>query len=211
MNPHWPDYKALMRGDGVFTDSAIAAIIFKIKLSVLMNFIQKHQILGKASAFVWRIEYQQRGFPHTHILFWTDFDTQHIDAVDAVINARYPKNSPFFNDQGMVSDSRELIDAYQIHHHSKRCRLPNGRRRFVYPQEMTGHTRIRGHNYHFARDADEGNIVPHNPSLLTPFRAHHYLEVINSEQCIGYVLKIAQRILMLEGYHINMSFMRAIP
>jgi hypothetical protein len=47
MNPYWPDYKALMRGDGVFAESAIAAIISKIKLSVLMNFIQKHQILGK--------------------------------------------------------------------------------------------------------------------------------------------------------------------
>jgi hypothetical protein len=36
-----------MRGDGIFADSAIAAIIFKIKLSALMNFIQKLQILGK--------------------------------------------------------------------------------------------------------------------------------------------------------------------
>jgi hypothetical protein len=51
MNSHWPDYKALMRGDGVFANSAIAAIIFKIKLSALMNFIQKHQILGKVSTF----------------------------------------------------------------------------------------------------------------------------------------------------------------
>jgi hypothetical protein len=60
-----------------------------------MNFIQNHQILGKALAFVWRIEYQKRGLPHAHILFWADFDTQDINAVDAVINARYPKNSPF--------------------------------------------------------------------------------------------------------------------
>jgi hypothetical protein len=41
-----------MRGDGVFADSAVAAIIFKIKLSALMNFIQEHQILGKVSVFV---------------------------------------------------------------------------------------------------------------------------------------------------------------
>jgi hypothetical protein len=95
INPHWPDYKALLRGDGAFADSAIAAIIFKIKLSALMNFIQKHQILGKVSAFVWRIEYQKRGLPHAHILFWTDLDTQDIDAVDMMINARYPKKSPF--------------------------------------------------------------------------------------------------------------------
>jgi hypothetical protein len=84
-----------MRGDGVFADSAIAAIIFKIRLSALMNFIQKHQILDKVSAFVWRIEYQQRDLPHAHIIFWTDFDTQDIDAGDAVINARCPNHSPF--------------------------------------------------------------------------------------------------------------------
>jgi hypothetical protein len=52
MSPHWSSHKALMRGDGIFADSAIAAITFKIKLSALMNFIQKHQILGKVSAFV---------------------------------------------------------------------------------------------------------------------------------------------------------------
>jgi hypothetical protein len=51
-----------MRGDGVFADSAIAAIRFKIKLSALMNFIQKHQILGNVSAFVWRIECQKEVF-----------------------------------------------------------------------------------------------------------------------------------------------------
>jgi hypothetical protein len=95
MNPHWPGYKALRPGDSVFTDSAIAAIIFKIKLSALMNFIQKHQILGKVSAFAWRTEHQKRGLPYVHILFWTDFDTQDIDDVDALINARYPKNSAF--------------------------------------------------------------------------------------------------------------------
>jgi hypothetical protein len=123
------------------------------------------------------------------ILFWTDFDTQDIEAVDAVITGRYPTNPHFFNTQGMVSDVRQLIDAYQIHHHSKRCRLPNGKCRFGYPPEMARHTRICGHNYHFARDAEEGNIVPHNPSLLSSFRIHHCLEVIHSEQSIGHVLK----------------------
>jgi hypothetical protein len=39
MNPHWSDSQAVMRGDSVFADSAIAAIVFKTKLSALMNFI----------------------------------------------------------------------------------------------------------------------------------------------------------------------------
>jgi hypothetical protein len=42
-----------------FADSAIAAIIFKIRLPALMNFIQKHQILGRGSAFVWKIAYKK--------------------------------------------------------------------------------------------------------------------------------------------------------
>jgi hypothetical protein len=88
----------------------------------------------------------------------------------------------------MVSDFRQLIDTYQTHHHSKRCRLPNVTCQFGYPQEMAGHTRIRGHDYYFARDAEEGNIVPQNPSLLAFFRADYCLEVIHSEQCIGFVL-----------------------
>jgi hypothetical protein len=63
---------------------------FKAKLSALMKFIKDHEILGKVSGFVWRIEYQRRGLPHACILFWIDFDTQDIHTVEAVINIRFP-------------------------------------------------------------------------------------------------------------------------
>jgi hypothetical protein len=69
MNPYWADSQALKRGPETFADSAMTAIICKSKLSALMKFIQHHQILGNISAFVWRIEYQQRGLSHAHILF----------------------------------------------------------------------------------------------------------------------------------------------
>jgi hypothetical protein len=158
-----------------------------------MKFITNRQILGKISAFLWRIEYQKRGLPHAHILFWSDFDTEDIHAVESVVNVRYPKDSPFLEHEGMVSDFRTLIDRYQIHHHSKRCQLPDGQCRFGYPQEVSARTRIRHHNYHFARDSEETNIVPHNPLILAYFRCHHCLEVIRSEQCIGYVLKYCSK------------------
>jgi DNA polymerase III delta prime subunit len=193
MNPYWADYQSLKRGRETFADSAMTAIIFKSKLSALMKFIQDHQILGNISAFVWRIEYQQRGLPHAHILFWSDFDTQDIPAVEAVINVRYPRDSQFLEQKERVTDCRKLIDSYQIHHHSKRCRLPDGKCRFGYPQPSLDVTKIRHHRYHFARDAQEANIVPHNTLLLTYFRCHHCLEVIHSEQCIGYVLKYCSK------------------
>jgi hypothetical protein len=84
----------------------MSVIIFKATFSALMKFIQQKQILGKISAFVWRIEYQKTWLPHTHILFWTDFDTQNIPHVEVVINVRYSKRSTFFAHDVMVSDFR---------------------------------------------------------------------------------------------------------
>jgi hypothetical protein len=106
MNPHWPDRRAFKRGDDVFADSAMAVIIFKTKLSVLMKFIQKKKIVGDVSAIVWRIEYQKRRLPHAHILSWTDFDAQDVHAVQTDINVIYPKDAPFPDDEGTVTDFR---------------------------------------------------------------------------------------------------------
>jgi hypothetical protein len=57
MNPHQADCPALKGGNEVVADSAMTAFIFKIRLSALIRFIQKNGILGRLSAFVWRIEY----------------------------------------------------------------------------------------------------------------------------------------------------------
>jgi hypothetical protein len=112
MNPHWPDHQALKRGDDVLADSAMGSIIFKTKLSAVMKFILKKIIFGKVSAFVWRIEHQKRGLLHTHILFWSDFDTQDLHIVETVTKIRYPTDSPFPDNEGMVTDFRQLINSY---------------------------------------------------------------------------------------------------
>jgi hypothetical protein len=121
MNPHWPGYQAVKRHDDVWADLAMGSIFFKTKLSTLMKFIQKKKIFGKISVFAWRIECHKHGLPHTHILSWSDFDTQDVCAVETGINARYPKDSAFPYDERMLTDFRQLLDSYQIHHHSRRC------------------------------------------------------------------------------------------
>jgi hypothetical protein len=134
MNPNWTEYQVLKRGNETLGDSAITDIIFRTKLSASMKFIQKHEILVKVSAFVWRVEYQKRGLPHAYILFWTDVDTQDIHALESVIKVSCPRDSPFIKAKGMVSDFRQLIDSHQIHYHMRRCRLPDGTCRYGYPQ-----------------------------------------------------------------------------
>jgi hypothetical protein len=64
MNPCWPEYQALKGDSGNFADSANMAIVFKYKLSALMQFLTSKAILGKILGFVWSIKYQKRGLPH---------------------------------------------------------------------------------------------------------------------------------------------------
>jgi hypothetical protein len=151
MNPHWPDYVALRRGCGAFADSAMMAFVFKQRLSALLRIIKSSKILGEVGGFVWRIEYQKRGLPHAHILLWSHFDTEDIAAIDRVINVRYPKPSPFLNEDAKVPDWRSLIDAYQIHHHSARCMPDGGPCKYGYTQPPQPHTIIRRKRYVFAR------------------------------------------------------------
>jgi hypothetical protein len=76
MNLYWYEHQAIKRDSGTFADSEVIVSLFKTRLSTCMQFLQSHNSLGEILEFVWRIEYQQRDFPHTQLLFWTDCDTQ---------------------------------------------------------------------------------------------------------------------------------------
>jgi hypothetical protein len=90
MNPSWPDYHALKRGSGPYSDATMISIVFRSRLKFIMKYCQCIRILGRVKAFVWRVGQQQRGPPHAHILFWTDPDTNDIHEMDRLIKAQYP-------------------------------------------------------------------------------------------------------------------------
>jgi hypothetical protein len=184
---------ALKLGEGTFSDSTMATIAFRLKLNALVKKIKAEKILGSVLTFVWRIEYQIMGLLHAHCLFWTDCNTTDVAVIDKVVNVRFPRTSPFCHEQNLVADFRTLVKTYQIHNHSQRCARGKGRCKFGYPQPISSGTVLRGHQYVFERNAEEVNVVPHNPRILALFRCHHCLEVIHSDQCIGYVLKYCSK------------------
>jgi hypothetical protein len=47
-----------------------------------------------------------------------------------------------------------------------------------------------------ARSEADQNIVPHNLDLLALLWCHHCLEIIHSDQCIGYILKYCSKTLI---------------
>jgi hypothetical protein len=61
----------------------VAAGIFERKLTEMLVFLEKSEVIGKVSKYWYRIEFQMRGSPHAHILIW-DFDAPQILDYDQV-------------------------------------------------------------------------------------------------------------------------------
>jgi hypothetical protein len=194
MNPYWPDYDGLKRGTGSFSDGTGSSIMFRARMKWLMHFCKKKRIFGTVRGFVWRIEYQQRGLPHAHILFWTDCDTTDAQQIDRIITARYPLPSTIQTEQAKINDLITLIDAYQVHEHTDRCQMhTHGKCKYGFPQPEMQKTTTRKGRCQLARGNDELNIVPFNPELLALLRCHICAEAIHTDSCLAYVLKYCMK------------------
>ena len=78
--------------------------------------------LGKINYYSYRIEFQQRGSPHAHIVIWTegsptpnDDDRLVCDFIDKYVTARIP-------DEKEDLELHKLVTTVQQHHHSTTCR-----------------------------------------------------------------------------------------
>ena len=97
--------------------------------------------LGKIADWFYRVEYQQRGSPHIHMLIWlehapvfgVDSDDKVIAFIDKIISCERPSNNP---------ELLKLVNR-QIHRHSHTCRKKlKTECRFNYPQPPMSSTKI---------------------------------------------------------------------
>ena len=97
--------------------------------------------LGKLKDWFYRVEYQQRGSPHIHMLIWLenapifgiDEDEDVVHFIDQIITCSKPHNDT------------ELVDLVnrQTHRHSHTCRKNSTKVcRFNYPQAPMRSTKI---------------------------------------------------------------------
>lgn len=143
---HWPDLRyALLLADGrphvdpfSLTAEETQVLIEKFPVTVmrhfqnrflaLLNLMQNDDILfgGKVVDFWWRIEFQNRGAPHVHMVIWvenmprldqnmTEEELQSfIDRIDSIISCKLP-------DSNEDSELYELVSNCQHHHHTATC------------------------------------------------------------------------------------------
>ena len=137
-NLNWEEKSRLIQSDPV-----TCARHFDYQINqFIQNFLLSTEApLGKIADWFYRVEYQQRGSPHIHILIWLenaptfgeDFDGDVVSFIDKIITCEKPNDNP---------DLLALVNR-QVHRHSHTCRKKSKSVcRFNYPQPPMRSTEI---------------------------------------------------------------------
>ena len=124
------------------TDPVTCARHFDYQVNqFLTNFLLgSAEPLGTISDWFYRVEYQQRGSPHIHMLIWLDgapefqvkSDAEVTGFIDNIITCQKPTDNP---------ELLSLVNR-QVHRHSHTCRNTKSECRFNYPQPPMRQTKI---------------------------------------------------------------------
>uniref|UniRef100_A0A3B1IIS5 ATP-dependent DNA helicase n=1 Tax=Astyanax mexicanus TaxID=7994 RepID=A0A3B1IIS5_ASTMX len=129
----WSEKCEILRSNPV-----TAMRMFEKRVEALMNLIQSPaQPIGHVVDFFYRVEFQQRGSPHIHCLFWVngapefenDQDQDVCDFIDRHISCKLP-------DPNTDPELNRIVSEVQTHsrNHSKSCKKNNKHCRFGFPK-----------------------------------------------------------------------------
>jgi len=206
-NQGWEDYRKACQKVGADPASApdLMMRVFELKLKKLMNMITGTKnggkgIFGKCVAYLVSIEYQKRGNPHAHMLFWIEDREETAAYVDDFISARVP---------GPKDDSflHNLVRKYMLHvcspdsvcrnRDTKKCTRYYPQRERTSTLLCNGFVKYRrvyarngGHNtFKGNKQCGDGYVVPYNPYLLMLWNGHANVEYVVSTGTPAYVIK----------------------
>ena len=124
------------------TNPVTAARMFQYRLETfVITFLKSAaEPIGHVAEYVIRIEFQARGSPHAHTLFWIK-DSPKLgysqeDNVKLFIDKYVSCSLPDTDEE-----LRILVESLQVHHHSQSCRRKTGCR-FNYPKPPSPSTLI---------------------------------------------------------------------
>lgn len=171
-----------------------------------MALLTKGQIFGEVRCSMYSAEWQKRGLPHTHILFWM---VNHIspDMVDDVISAEIPNP----NEDPILY---EIIKSNMLHGpcgslNNKSPCMKDNKCTKKYPRQFLKETQTGDDGYpqYRRRSPAEGGfklkikdievdnrwVVPYNQVLSRTFNAHINVEFCNSVKSIKYICKYVNK------------------
>ena len=147
--------------------------------------------IGEIVDYFWRVEFQLRGSPHVHSLWWVKDapDLQSVEGLRAVPGFIDQYITTKIPTEGEDDELRALVMRLQRHKHTHTCQK-NGRRgcRFDYPKQPSPETRLKtnadGGNkarfYVIKREPGAEMVNPYNENLLRAWRANMDVQVVGS-------------------------------
>ncbi|UYV71019.1 hypothetical protein LAZ67_8001425 [Cordylochernes scorpioides] len=211
-NPSWPEINAeLFNGQKPMDRHDLTARVFKLKLNKLIALITKQCIFGETRCWMFTIEWQKRGLPHSHILIWLK-DKIHPIQIDNVISAEIPnpEEDPNLYEVVIKNMIHGPCGTFNI---NAPC-MKNGKCSKNYPRDLISDTQTGFDGYpRYRRRAPEnggfkgklkgrGNteievdnkwVVPYSPLLSRMFKAHINVEYCHSVKSIKYICKYVNK------------------
>jgi helitron helicase-like protein len=92
-NPEWEEIRQqLFPGQTSYDRPDLVARVFKLKVAELLIDIVKHNVFGRVSAYLYVVEFQKRGLPHTHLLLILDSEhrIRSPSDIDSCVAAQWP-------------------------------------------------------------------------------------------------------------------------
>ena len=109
-NPEWPEIVEACRGEPSWKRPDIQNRVFHMKLRELLDDLLNKQVLGRVASYVWVIEFQKRGLPHSHLLItMVEQDKpKNADDYDKVVCAEIPNPDSY-------SQLYSIVTKHMIH------------------------------------------------------------------------------------------------
>ena len=207
-NSSWVEIKEeLQYGQTASDRHDIVARVFRQKQIKFIDAIVKNQIFGAVICWMFSIEWQKRGLPHSHNLIWFQNKIQP-NQIDDIIKAEFPnpeedpdlyniivknmvhgpcgelnRNSPCMKDEKCTKRYPKPFLNETV---TGEDGYPKYRRRSPEQGGFTAKIKIRGNE---EIQVNNQWVVPYNPLLSKMFNAHINVEYCSSVKSIKYVCK----------------------
>jgi len=207
-NPDWPEIRReLLPGQTSYDRPDLVAHVFKLKLQELIDDIYKRKVFGPVSAYVYVVEFQKRGLPHTHILVMLDknFRLRSPSDIDSCISAQWPDPEKYpllfdtikscmvhgpcgnINPDAPCMKNGICSKGYPKPYQSVTSIAEDGYPLYMRPKD--GRTFPIKVHHQTTYDADNQWIVPYNFYLSSKFNCHLNVESVATFRTLKYCFK----------------------